>query len=105
MHRTLLAVTLVVTAACSAAETTGPMFEPSGDYQWQLLTAAADWPPQRGLRHTFSFDGRIWLMDDDVGFWWTEDGESWTAFSGSVEANTFGDMFTRHTDCSIGVPS
>jgi hypothetical protein len=101
MLRNLTVLVIATTLACGGQGPSGPADVPSGPsgptevpapdgYLWRLLTKAAEWPPERGLNHTFSFGDHIWLMDDRVGDWRTEDGSAWTTFSPSVPARGFG---------------
>ena len=101
MHRTLAVMALAMTLGCGGQAPSGPADVPStasgpadvpapDGYLWRLLTGAAEWPPQRALHHTYSFGDHIWLMDEDVGYWRTQDGSVWTPFSPTVAARAFG---------------
>ena len=80
MRRMITMVVMATALACGSSNSLGPPEHSSPDgYRWQLLTAAAEWPPQRALQHTVSFDERIWLMEDEVGYWRTEDGSEQAA--------------------------
>lgn len=88
--RTLTIIAITATISCGTA---GPL-APDPDllaqgFRWQLVTSAADWPPELRLHHTFSFEHQIWVMDQVIGSWRTEDGSDWSQFTPMLPARAF----------------
>ncbi len=84
-------IAIATTLSCGGAA--GPLASDdtplAGGFRWRLVTSAADWPPQRRLSHTFSYEGQIWLLDPLAGYWRTEDGSDWNPFSPTLPAQAF----------------
>ena len=72
-------------------------------FRWRLVTSAADWVPERGLHHTYSFAGQIWLMDELVGYWQTDDGSDWSPFSPTLQARDFGHKVQQFGGRMVGL--
>ncbi len=76
-----LVVLLVGLLGCmsSGSQASAVILGPGHEYVWQLATDHAAWPAEHFFKNLFSFQDRLWLIDEHIGSWVSDDGTNWVS--------------------------